>query len=72
MASPEGGRRVRAMSKDEWDRIIRSVKNAEHGPWTCPECAEFTVKDGHRFTNGKVVELTLLCFSCGAEVVAPA
>lgn len=60
------------MSSDEWDRIIRSVKNDEHGPWTCPECDEFTVKDGYRFAERTVVELTLLCFSCGAKVVAPA
>lgn len=60
------------MSNDEWDWIIRSVKDDEHGPWTCPECDEYTVNAGQRFARGQVVEYELMCFSCGAEVVAPA
>jgi hypothetical protein len=61
------------MSNDEWDRILRSVKDDEPGPWTCPECDEYTVNAGQRFGTGRVVvEHTLMCFSCGAEVVAPA
>ena len=60
------------MSDDEWDRIIRSVKDDENGPWTCPECDEYTVNAGQRFADGRVVEHKLLCFSCGAKVVAPA
>jgi transcription elongation factor Elf1 len=60
------------MSDDEWDRIVRSAKQGGHGPWTCPECDEYTVEQGQRFKHRQVIEYTLMCLSCGAEVVAPA
>ncbi|MFB4273417.1 hypothetical protein [Nonomuraea sp. GTA35] len=60
------------MSDDEWNHIIRSVKQGEPGPWTCPECDEYTVELGQRFGQGHVVEHTLMCLACEAEVVAPA
>lgn len=63
------------MNDDEWDHIIRSAKQDEPGPWTCPECDEYTVELGQRFGRsgqGRVVEHTLMCLACGAKVVAPA
>ncbi|TYK52816.1 hypothetical protein [Actinomadura decatromicini] len=60
------------MSEDEWNRIIRSVKQGQLGPWTCPECDEYAVELGQRFAQGHVVERTLLCFACQAKVAAPA
>jgi hypothetical protein len=60
------------MNNDEWNDIIRSAKQGESGPWTCPECDEYTVESGQRFEQGHVVEHTLMCFACQAEVVAPA
>jgi hypothetical protein len=58
------------MSDDEWEWIIRSAKQDDTGPWTCPECDEYTVELGQRFSGGRVVEYTLMCFSCDAQVVA--
>ncbi|MEU0487608.1 hypothetical protein ABZ249_00160 [Nocardiopsis sp. NPDC006139] len=60
------------MNDDEWNRIILSAKQDESGPWSCPECDEYTVHAGQRFDQGRVVEYTLMCFACQAEVVAPA
>lgn len=57
------------MSNDEWNQMIRSAKQGESGPWTCPECA---VELGQRFKQRHVVEYTLMCLACQAEVVAPA
>ncbi|WP_067962511.1 hypothetical protein [Nocardiopsis trehalosi] len=60
------------MSDDEWNDIIDSARQGESGPWTCPECDEYAVESGQRFEQGQVVEHTLMCFACQAEVVAPA
>ena len=60
------------MNDSEWDRIIRSAKQDESGPWSCPECDEYTVEPGQRFNANRVVEHTLMCLACGAKVVAPA
>ncbi|MBO2458066.1 hypothetical protein [Actinomadura violacea] len=60
------------MSNDEWNRIVRSAKQGEPGPWSCPECDECTVELGQRFKQRHVVEYTLMCLACQAEVVAPA
>ncbi|MGI5170362.1 hypothetical protein ACQEU3_39030 [Spirillospora sp. CA-253888] len=58
------------MSDDEWDHIMRAAKQGESGPWTCPECDDCTVESGQRFEQGHVVEHTLMCFACEAEVSA--
>lgn len=52
--------------------MIRAAKQGEAGPWTCPECDEFAVELGQRFKQRQVVEYTLMCLACQAEVVAPA
>jgi hypothetical protein len=66
------------MKSDEWAEIVRSAKRGDEDDedgvwiWTCPECDEYSVEMGVRFEHGEVVEYTLMCLSCGAEVVAPA
>lgn len=63
------------MKSDEWDEIMRQAKEDDADGvwiWTCPECDEYTVEMGQQFENGEVVEYTLACLSCEAEVTAPA
>ncbi|WP_147267971.1 hypothetical protein [Spongiactinospora rosea] len=60
------------MNDDEWNDIMDEAKEGECGPWMCPECDGYTVELGERFEQGQVVELTLMCVACEAQVVAPA